>query len=131
MRQWLIRLNACPLLEQTPIRYGGLGPAAPSMALIGVGRTAALRRYINGGCRGELNARLLYRMESAGSPEASLLADELLEAIAQWAAENPPALGGNFRVLRIRPQTRATVLKRRDGGEEDHQILLNLIYEEI
>ena len=61
-----------------------------------------------------------------------LKADELLNALGDWAAsETPPDIGDGRRVIRIEPTTRSSLFAVYENGDEDHQILMKMNYEVI
>ena len=130
-------INSCPDLpdditrvnfEQFQVSAAG-DVLVPAMALSVIQSAYIVRRYILGGHQGECQFAIFYRIKPGNSNDARLLADETLNVIGDWARENPPNIGENIRVLRIEPTTRAALLGVTEGGDEDHQILMRLIYE--
>jgi len=106
-------------------------PIVPGMALTAIQGAYITRRYIGGGHQGEYQFALFYRIKPGNSNDARLKADELLNATGDWAIDNLPTLGENIRVIKVEPTTRAALLGVTDSGDEDHQILMRMIYEVI
>lgn len=132
-RRLLAWLNTFPDIPEgvDMIGFEYLPDMAPGMALSVTQASHIVRRYICGGYLAEYRFRLVYRAV-AGSNDGRLGADELLNALGDWAAEAaPPDIGTGLRVRRIEPTTRSTLFERYDGGDEDHQILMKMSYEVI
>jgi hypothetical protein len=62
-----------------------------------------------------------------------LEADELLNRLASWAESNPekPQLEGRAKVISVLRDSSAAMFAAYEDGAQDHQILMNLIYEVI
>ena len=130
-RSMMAWINTYPELPVSIINFEQLRPDAASMALSVIQAAAILRRYITGGHEGEYQFKLIYRIKPGTSNDARLTADELLNAIGDWAAENYPSLGDNIRVRKVEATTRSTLFAVYENGDEDHQILFRMIYEVI
>ena len=128
-RKLLAWLNTCPGLP-CAIRFEYLPADAEGMALSTIQAAYITRRYILGGYEALYQFRLVYRLQPGGSNDKRLAADELLNRLGDWAAEQtPPDIGTGRRVRRIAPETRSSLAAIYDSGDEDHQILMTLKYE--
>lgn len=116
--------------KPVPIRYERLEPKGESMAVGAVQRAYKTRRFITGGYQAQYPFVLGYRIQPESGDE-SLRADELLNAMADWAAarEDKPLLGAGRKALQIECDGRAIAAAAYDDGSEDHQIPLTLTYE--
>lgn len=138
-RSMMVWINGYPELPEAINRVnfeqfqaGAAGEAlVPGMVLSTIQGAYVTRRYILGGHQGEYQFSVFYRIRPGNSNDARLKADELLNAIGDWAKKNPPDLGEEIRVLRVEPTSRAGLLGVTENGDEDHQILMRLIYEVI
>ena len=130
-RSMMAWVNTYPELPVSIINFEQLRPDASSMALSVIQAAAITQRFITGGHQGEYQFKLIYRIKPGTSNDARLKADELLNAIGDWAAENYPNLGENIRVRRVDATTRSTMFAVYENGDEDHQILFRMIYEVI
>ena len=130
-RSVMVWINTYPDLPVSIINFEQLKPDVSSMALSVIQAAAIVRRYITGGHEGEYQFKLIYRIKPGASNDARLKADELLNAIGDWAANNPPALGSNVAVRRVEATTRGATFAIYENGDEDHQILFRMIYEVI
>lgn len=124
-------LNQCPELPVKKISYGMLLPDKPGLTLVTVQGAAIVKRYIDGGHRGEYPFVLLYRIKAGNSDEKRLTADEALDTIADWAILQKPNLGQGVTPIGFEITERASLDAVYEGGDEDHQILLKLTYEVI
>lgn len=138
-RSMMAWVNSCPYLpeniarvnfEQFQVNTAGQ-PLVPAMALSVIQGTYITKRYIYGGHQGEYQFALFYRIKPGNSNDMRLTADEVLNEIGDWARQNPPNIGENIRVLRVEPTTRAALLGVTESGDEDHQILMHMIYETV
>ena len=130
-RAMMAWVNSWDGLPDTIIRvdFEQLPADKPGMALSTVQGAYITRRYITGGHQGEYQFQLIYRIKPGNSNDKRLQADELLNAFEDWAVANLPDLGNNVRVIRIEPNTRSSMLAVYENGDEDHQILMKLVYE--
>ncbi|MBQ2141398.1 MAG: hypothetical protein II433_09945 [Acidaminococcaceae bacterium] len=130
-RAMMAWVNGWSGLPDTIIRvdFEQLAADKPSMALSTVQGAYITRRYITGGHQGEYQFQLIYRIKPGNSNDQRLKADELLNAFEDWAVANLPDLGNNVRVIRLEPNTRSSMLAVYENGDEDHQILMKLVYE--
>ena len=103
------------------------------MAMSTVQSTYKTKLYILGGYEAQYQFKIIYRIQPGDSNNKRLEADELLNRYGDWAANrtDKPVLGSGKRVLRIECNTRSSLFARYDDGSEDHQILLNMIYEVV
>lgn len=124
-------VNTYPGLPVGIVNYEQLKADAVSMALATIQGAYLLRRYILGGHKAEYQFKIIYRLKPGTSNDARLKADELLNAIGDWAVENPPDLGEGIRVLSVEAPTRGAFFAMYENGDEDHQILMKLTYEVI
>lgn len=132
--QWI---NSCPEIPDniTRINFEQFQVSAageilvPSMALSVIQSAYITRRYVLGGHEGEYQFAIIYRIKPGNSNDARLKADEALNAIGDWARENLPDIGDNIVVKHVEPTTRAVLLGVTESGDEDHQILLRMVYE--
>ena len=130
-RQMMAWINSYPDLPVGIVNYEQLKADAASMALSTIQGAYVVRRYIYGGYQGEYQFKLIYRIKPGVSNDARLKADELLNAIGDWALDHEPNLGENVRVMKLEATTRSSVYAMYDNGDEDHQILMRMIYEVI
>lgn len=131
VRSVMVWINTYSVLPVSIINFEQLRPDASSMALSVIQSARIVRRYINGGHEGELQFKLIYRLKAGTSNDARLKADELLNAIGDWAASNPPSLGDNITVRKVEATTRSALFAVYENGDEDHQIMMKLNYEVI
>lgn len=130
-RAMMAWVNSYPNLPVSIVNYEQLKADASSMALSTIQAAYILRRYILGGHEGEYQFKIIYRIKPGASNDARLKADELLNALGDWAVQNPPELGEKLRVRRIEATTRSSMFAVYENGDEDHQILFRLLYEVI
>lgn len=128
-RSMMVWINTYPNLPVSVVNFEQLKADAASMALSTIQGAYILQRYITGGHRGEYQFKIIYRMKPGASNDARLKADELLNAIGDWAVNNPPALGEGVRVVKVESTTRSSLFAIYENGDEDHQILMRLTYE--
>lgn len=127
---WLNQYEDKPV---TVINYESLSEGEPSMALSTIQAAYKTRTYILGGYEAQYQFKVLYRVQPGNSNNNRLKADELLNALGDWASsrEDLPALGTGIRCLKIEATTRSSLFARYENGDEDHQILMNMFYEVI
>lgn len=106
-----------------------LPPDGAGMALGALTSAYINWRDILGGYEAEYQFRVIYRIMPAGSVDKSLLADELLNRLGDWAVRNPPDLGDGIQVRAAEPTSQAELYGVYENGCEDHQILMKLTYE--
>ena len=102
------------------------------MAISLIQGTYKTRQYITGGYEAQSQFKIIYRVQASNN-NARLSADELLNALSDWAVLNTNLLelGGNKAFRRLDCNTRAALFGRYENGDEDHQILMTLTYEVI
>ena len=89
------------------------------------------KKYILGGYQAEYQFKVIYRIKPGNSNDKRLKADELLNALGDWALTQTPDIGTGRRVIRVEPTTRSSLFAMYDNGDEDHQILMKMNYEVI
>lgn len=131
-RSLLVYLNQYPDKPVDLINFEALKDDEPSMAISLIQGTYKTRKYITGGYEAQSQFKIIYRVQ-ASSNNARLGADELLNALSDWAVANTYLLelGGNRVLRRLDSNTRAALFGRYENGDEDHQILMTLTYEVI
>lgn len=126
-RKMLVWANSYPK-KPTDINYEYLAPDAEGMALSTMQGAYITKRYLYGGYRAEYDFKVIYRIKGT-SNDKRLMADELLNSFGDWARMNLPDL--NVIVLRVEPTARASLFAIYENGDEDHQILMKLTYENV
>ena len=124
-------VNTYTNLPVSLVNYEQLSPDETSMALSLTAGAYIARRYITGGYVAEVPFSLLYRIKPGTSNDMRLKADETLNAIGGWASGNPPTLGNGLVVRKVEVTARSMLLVPYENGDEDHQILMKLIYETL
>lgn len=130
-RTLLTQLNTCPDLPAGAVRYEHLGAGEHAMAFHVEQSAYKIQRYLLGGYRAELRFSLYYRFQPRDSYLARIEADEALGSVGDWLSANPPELGGRCHTVRLEITRRAAAKTAWDNGDEDHTILLRLIYDVI
>ena len=130
-RAMMAWVNTYPNLPVGIVNFEQLVADAECMALSTIQAAYIVRRFILGGHQGEYQFKLIYRLKPVKSNDARLKADELLNAIGDWAADNYPSIGEDVRVVKLEATTRSSLFAVYENGDEDHQILMRLIYEVI
>ena len=112
------------------IRFEFLAADTEGMALSTIQAGYITRQYILGGYQAELQFKIIYRLKPGNSNDKRLKADEILNAIGDWAASAElPDIGEGKKARDVKPTTRSSLFAMYDNGDEDHQILMKLIYE--
>lgn len=122
-------VNTYAELPVAIVNFEQLKADAVSMAVSTIQAAYIVRQFITGGHEGEYQFKIIYRIKPGTSNDARLKADELLNAIGEWAKENPPSLGEGVRVIKCEATTRSALFAIYENGDEDHQILMKLNYE--
>lgn len=131
-RKLLVWLNTYAELPVDIIRFEFLPADTSAMAMSTIQAAYIVRRYITGGYVAEYQFKIIYRVKPGNSNDKRLKADELLNALGDWAAsKTPPDIGDGRRVIRIEPTTRSSLFAMYENGDEDHQILMKMNYEVI
>lgn len=129
-RKLLVWLNTFPDKPVDLIRFEFLPAETECMALSTIQAAYIVKRYILGGYQAEYQFKVIYRVKPGNSNDKRLKADELLNALGDWAeSETPPDIGEGRRVIRIEPTTRSSLFAMYENGDEDHQILMKMNYE--
>lgn len=129
-------LNTFPDKPVDLIRFEFLPADTAAMALSTIQAAYIVKKYILGGYQAEYQFKVIYRMKPGNSNDKRLKADEILNALGDWAelfggVNNDPFIGEGKRVIRIEPTTRSSLFAMYENGDEDHQILMKMNYEVI
>ena len=112
------------------IRFEFLPANTAAMALSTIQAAYIVKKYILGGYQAEYQFKVIYRVKPGNSNDKRLKADEVLNALGDWAeSETPPDIGEGRRAIRIEPTTRSSLFAMYENGDEDHQILMKMNYE--
>ena len=128
-RKLLVWLNTSPELPVDLIRFEFLPADTSAMAMSTIQAAYIVRKYIAGGYVAEYQFKIIYRVKPGNSNDKRLKADELLNAIGDWANGQKPDIGDDKRVISMEPTTRSSLFAMYENGDEDHQILMKLNYE--
>lgn len=128
-RKLLAWLNTYPARPTDGIGFEFLPADREAMTLSTIQAAYMTKRYITGGYRTEYQFRIIYRVKPGNSFDRRLGADEALNALGDWSIGKRPDIGVGKTVVSIEPVTRASTLALYENGDEDHQILMKLIYE--
>ena len=130
-RKLLVWLNTYPELPDgiDLIRFEFLPADTSAMAMSTIQAAYIVRKYILGGYQAEYQFKIIYRVKPGNSNDKRLKADELLNAIGDWASGQKPDIGDDKRVISLEPTTRSSLFAMYENGDEDHQILMKLNYE--
>ncbi len=131
-RLLLAWINQFPDKPVSVINYEFLRAGEPSMALSTIQAAYKTRKYITGGYEAQYQFKVLYRVQPSTNNDR-LNADELLNTFGDWATarKDLPVLGEGIRCLKVEATTRSSLFGRYENGDEDHQILMNMMYEVI
>lgn len=130
-RKMLVWLNTFPQKPVDVIRFEFLPADSPAMAMSTIQAAYIVKKYILGGYQAEYQFKVIYRIKPGNSNDKRLKADELLNALGDWALTQTPDIGTGRRVIRVEPTTRSSLFAMYDNGDEDHQILMKMNYEVI
>jgi hypothetical protein len=128
-RKLLVWLNTYAELPVDIIRFEFLSADTSAMAMSTIQAAYIVRRYITGGYVAEYQFKIIYRVKPGNSNDKRLKADELLNAIGDWATGKRPDIGTGKRVVSLEPTTRSSLFAVYENGDEDHQILMKMNYE--
>lgn len=128
-RMLLAWINQFPDKPVARINYEYLNDA-PDIALSTIQAAYKTRQYITGEYEAQYQFKIIYRVKPADNGDR-LRADELLNNLADWAAErnDKPVIGAGRTVQEIESNTRSSLFARYEDGSEDHQILMTMTYE--
>lgn len=131
-RLLLAWLNQFPDKPVSLINYEFLKDGEPSMALSTIQAAYKTRKFITGGYEAQYQFKVIYRVQPTTNNDR-LKADEMLNALGDWTTtrEDLPILGDGVRCLKVEATTRSSLFARYENGDEDHQILMNMLYEVI
>lgn len=124
-------INTYPNLPVDVIRFEYLPADAESMAMSTIQAAYIVKKYLLGGYEAEYQFKLIYRVKPGNSIDKRLKADEMLNAIGDWANGQKPDIGDGKRVVSLEPTTRSSLFAVYENGDEDHQILMKMNYEVI
>lgn len=130
-RKLLAWLNTFQNKPVDLIRFEALPTDTAAMALSTIQAAYIVKKYILGGYQAEYQFKIIYRISPGNSNDLRLQADELLNALGDWATGKHPDIGDGKRVITLEPTTRSSLFAMYDNGDEDHQILMKLTYEVI
>ena len=122
-------INTYTSLPVAIVNFEQLKADAVGMAVSTIQAAYIVRQYITGGHEGEYQFKIIYRIKPGASNDARLKADELLNAIGEWARTNPPNLGSGIHCIKCVATARSALFAIYENGDEDHQILMKLNYE--
>lgn len=128
-RKLLVWLNTYPEKPVDLIRFEFLPADTTAMAMSTIQAAYILQKYILGGYKAEYQFKLIYRIKPGNSNDKRLKADELLDALGDWTIGQRPDIGERKTVVSVEPTTRSSLFAVYENGDEDHQILMKLIYE--
>lgn len=128
-RKLLVWLNTYPDLPVDLIRFEFLPADTSAMAISTIQAAYIVKRYVLGGYQAEYQFKIIYRVNPGNSMDKRLKADELLNAIGDWATGKRPDIGAGKRVVSLEPTTRSSLFAVYENGDEDHQILMKMNYE--
>lgn len=128
-RKMLAFLNTFPDIPMSIdlIDYEFMDADTPGMALSTIQGTYIVERFVHGSYIAEYQFKIIYRTK-AGSPDARLSADELLDYLGSWATSQKPDIGDGLKVQEFEQATRSSLFARMEGGWEDHQIYMRMTY---
>lgn len=131
-RKVLVWLNTFPDLPvATVTTESHLDADAPGMALSSITSAFIDKSYICGGYQAEYQFKVIYRIIPGRSMNESLKAGEILNRLGDWAIQNKPDLGNGIRAITVTPTSQAELYASYENGDEDHQIMMKIIYEVI
>ena len=130
-RKMLVWLNTFPQKPVDLIRFEFLPTDSAAMAMYTIQAAYIVKKYILGGYQAEYQFKVIYRIKPGNSNDKRLKADELLNALGDWALTQTPDIGTGRRVILVEPTTRSSLFAMYDNGDEDHQILMKMNYEVI
>ena len=131
-RNVLIWLNTYPGVPVATITtQSQLGVNEPGMAVSSITSAYISKSYILGGYQAEYQFTLIYRIKPGNSMNKSLVANEVLNRIGDWARRNYPDLGKGIYVRKVEPISIAETYAQYEDGDEDHHIPIKITYEVI
>ena len=130
-RKMIAWINTYPNLPVDVIRFEYLPSDAESMSMSTIQAAYIVKKYLLGGYEAEYQFKLIYRVKPGNSIDKRLKADEMLNAIGDWANGQKPDIGDGKRVVSLEPTTRSSLFAVYENGDEDHQILMKMNYEVI
>lgn len=129
-RNVLVWLNTYPELPVAVVTTESqLGVNEPGMAVSSITNAYINKSYILGGYQAEYQFTLIYRIRPGNSMDKSLLANESLNRVGDWARKNPPSLGVGINVRKVDPVSIAQTYALYEDGDEDHHIPIKITYE--
>lgn len=128
-RKLISWINTYPNLPVDVIRFEYLPADSESMSMSTIQAAYIVKKYLLGGYEAEYQFKLIYRVKPGNSIDKRLKADEMLNAIGDWANGQKPDIGDGKRVVSLEPTTRSSLFAVYENGDEDHQILMKMNYE--
>ena len=129
-RLLLVWLNQFPNKPVNKINFEDLEEDV-GMAMSTVQGAYKTRQFIDGSYEAQHQFQVINRVIPSSNDER-LKADEVLDMLGAWAeSAEKPFLGDGITVKSITRNNAAGMLARYEGGIEDHQILITMIYEVI
>ncbi len=126
LNTWLDSAGNVPVFIDL-IDYEFMDAGAVCMALSLVQSTCIVEEFISGAYIAEYQFKVIYRLK-AGTPDARLKADELLDSLGDWASGQKPDIGDGLEVQELEQTTRSSLFARMEDGWEDHQIFMRMTY---
>lgn len=121
-------LNTCPFNPDLRMSYELLGDEG-GLALSTTQAAYKTASYIYGGYRAQYQFRVIYRLRPETNDER-LSAEEIVNSIGAWAEVYADLLKiDGICIQSVRRDTVAALYARYEGGVEDYQILMTMIYE--
>jgi len=129
-RKILKWLNTFPEIPLSIFRvdYEFMNAELECMALSLVQSTYIIERFIDDSYIAEYQFKIVYRV----NPSTTILrlgADELLNALGDWASSQKPDIGDGLKVRELEQTARSSLFARMERGWEDHQIFMRMTYE--
>lgn len=124
---WLNTFPEIPL-SISRVDYEFMDAKKESMALSLVQSTYIIERFIDDSYIAEYQFKLIYRVKPH-NPDLRLKADELLDALGDWASSQKPDIGEGLKVREMEQTARSSLFARMEDDWEDHQIFMRMTYE--
>lgn len=120
------------LAAEIPIRlnYEYLESNGPSMALSIIQGAYKTSEYIDGGYLAQIQFKVIYRAQPKTN-DGRLDMDEALNQLGAKLTTSEIDLGIGILFGKIQFDSRSSLFRRYENGDEDHQILMTMTYEVI
>lgn len=128
-RAVLLWLNKYPD-KPMAINYEFLDSDSPGMALSTIQGAYKTKEYVRGGYLGQYQFKIIYRTQPGNSNNNRLRADEVLNAMGEWAKNTRPFpdIGTGKRVMKMTINALSSVFANYEDGSQDHQIIMTMDY---